>query len=195
MAGAHPAFHAVGLQLGASMKEGGSDDLKCHPRPGRAGRRRGPRTSPVVGSETCKSRAVLTVRKDAPRPRRATVDAMVKPSGWIPRYMKTVLEASVWKSAPTFGLGMLREPGCLQLTTGCARHGYASPVTRFWGKPVQSGVEPSTYSIVGSFFEHMNLNPSAGNREARQTAKSGHVLDEGRSLRCSPSTGEPCTWR
>src|SRR5215813_12523445 len=119
---------------------------------------------------------------------------MVKPSGRMPGYLKTVLEASVWIEAPSLGLGMLREPGCLELATGCARYGYVSSVSRFWRRSGQPGVKPSTYRTAGSSLEHVNLNPSAGRREARQAAKSGDVLDEGRSLRCNPSAGEPCTW-
>ncbi len=34
-----------------------TDDLKCHPRSGRAERRRGPRTSSSIGATGCKSRA------------------------------------------------------------------------------------------------------------------------------------------
>jgi hypothetical protein len=109
--------------------------------------------------------------------------------------VKTVLEASVLNLNSTLRLSVLREPGRLCIPTGCARYGYASSATRFWKRPVQPGVKPFTYSIRGSSFEHVNLNPSAGQREARQAAKSGDVLDEGQSLWCSLSTGEPCTWR
>jgi hypothetical protein len=109
--------------------------------------------------------------------------------------MKTVLEASVLTITPAFTLGLLREPGRLLLPTGCARYGHDVPATRFRGSPEQPGVEPSTYSIKGSSPEHVNLNPSARHREAWQAAKSGDVLDEGQSLRCSLSTGKPCTWR
>lgn len=109
--------------------------------------------------------------------------------------MKTVFEASVWKSTPTLGLGPLREPGRASVTDWV----YPLWVRLFrypiLERPGQPGVEPSTYSIAGFSFEHMNLNPSAGYREARQTAKSGYVLDEGRSLRCSRSAGKPHTWR
>jgi hypothetical protein len=90
---------------------------------------------------------------------------------------------------------MLRESGCFVAATGRTRLGYAPLVTRFWEGPGQPGAEPYTYRITGSSPEHVNLNPGARHREARQTAKSGHVLDEGQSLRCSPSTGKPCTWR
>ena len=109
--------------------------------------------------------------------------------------MKTVLEAPVLMSTPALGLGSLREPGRLGGSTGCARHGHVSPATRVWESPVQPGVEPSTYRIAGSSFGHANLNPGAGQGEARQAAKSGDVLDEGRSLRCSLSAGKPRTWR
>jgi hypothetical protein len=109
--------------------------------------------------------------------------------------VKTVLEAPVLNATPVFGLGSLREPGRLDVATGCARHGYVSPATRVWESPVQPGVKLSTYRITGSSFEHANLNPGAGHGEARQAAKSGDVLDEGRSLRCSLSAGEPRTWR
>src|SRR5277367_4725994 len=109
--------------------------------------------------------------------------------------MKTEFEASVLTMAPTSWLGLLREPGRLCTTTGCTRHGYVSPATRVRGGPGQPGVYLSTYSITGSSLEHVNLNPSAWHREARQAAKSGDVLGEGRSFRCSLSTGKPCTWR
>jgi hypothetical protein len=111
------------------------------------------------------------------------------------QYVKTVLEAPVFKRPPTLRSGLLREPGCPTVVTGCARHGHASLATRFWGRSEQPGVEPSTYRTKGSFPEHVNLNPGAGNCDARQAAKSGDVLDEGQSLRCSLSTGKPCTWR
>jgi hypothetical protein len=109
--------------------------------------------------------------------------------------MKTVPEASVLTMAPAFALGLLCEPGRLFVTTGCAHYGHGSLITRFRESPGQPEVEPSTYSIAGSSPEHVNLNPSARSRETWQAAKSGDVLDGGQSLRCSPSTGEPCTWR
>ena len=143
----------------------------------------------------CKSRTALTVREDALRLRRATEDAMVKSSGGTFRQMKTVFEASVWRSAPATWLGLLREPGRTPITDWVCPSWARLHHNPILGRPVQPGVEPSTYSIAGFSFEHMNLNPSAGYSEARQTAKSGYVLDEGRSLRCSPSAGEPYTWR
>jgi hypothetical protein len=109
--------------------------------------------------------------------------------------MKTELEASVMSVAPTSGWVGCASLVAIKRPTGCTRYGCVSSATRFWERSEQPGVNLSTYSIAGSFFEHVNLNPSAGRREARQAAKSGDVLDEGRSLRCSPSTGEPCTWR
>src|SRR5262249_26071092 len=117
-----------------------------------------------------------------------------KSGRWF-RCMKTEFEASVVTMASASGLGLLREPGRLCTTTGCTRHGYVSSVTRVRRAPGQPGVYLSTYSITGSSLEHVNLDPSAWYCEARQAAKSGDVLGEGRSLRCSPSTGEPCTWR
>jgi len=116
---------------------------------------------------------------------------MVKTSGRMPRNLKAAFEASVRTGNPALGLGMLREPGCGPVATGCAHYGHVSPVTRFWERSGQPGVQPPTYRITGSSFEHENLNPSAGYREARRAAKSGEVLDEGRSLRSSRSTGEP----
>jgi hypothetical protein len=106
-----------------------------------------------------------------------------------------MVEPSVLTETPALGLGPLREPGCQVVATGCTRHGYVSPATRFWEGPGQPGAESSAYRIAGSSPEHVNLNPSAGHREARQAAKSGVVLDEGQSLRCSPSAGKPRTWR
>jgi hypothetical protein len=132
---------------------------------------------------------------DAAHLRRVTKDAMVKQAGHASGNMKTEFEASVLRVTPTIWLGLLCEPGRLYLTTGCTRYGYVSSVTRFWRRSGQPGVYLSTYSITGSSIEHMNLNPSAWHSEAKQAAKSGDVLDEGRSLRCSPSTGKPCTWR
>jgi hypothetical protein len=66
---------------------------------------------------------------------------------------------------------------------------------RIEGQPVQPGVEPNTYRTKGYSFEHVNLDLSAVPCEAQQAAEPGEVSDEGRSLRCSPSTGKPCTWR
>jgi hypothetical protein len=48
--------------------------------------------------------------------------------------VKTVLEASVLTMAPASALGLLREPGRLLVTTGCARYGYDFPATRFCGE-------------------------------------------------------------
>ena len=120
---------------------------------------------------------------------------MVKKPGRMSRELKTVLETSVLMPTPVLGLGMLRESGRLIAATGCTRYGYVSPATRFWEGPGQPGAQSSAYRIVGSSPEHVNLNPSAGHCEARQAAKSGDVLDEGQSLRCSPSAGKPRTWR
>jgi hypothetical protein len=116
---------------------------------------------------------------------------MVKNTGRMPGYLKAVIEASVRSCDPACGRGMLRELGYLPSMTECARFGRVSPIPRFWGRPGQPGVQPSTYRIARSSFEHENLNPSAGYREARRAAKSGDVLDEGRSLRSSRSTGKP----
>src|SRR5208283_550072 len=109
--------------------------------------------------------------------------------------MKTAFESSVLNVTPAPGLGLLREPGCHVPATGYTRHGYASSATRVWERPEQSGVQSSTYRITGYSFEQVNLNPSVGQCEAQQAARFGAVLDEGRSLRCSLSMGNPCTWR
>ena len=79
--------------------------------------------------------------------------------------------------------------------TGCIPNGYAALSPRFWEQSAPSGVQPSTYRTKGSPREHGNLDPSAGRSEARQATKSSVVSDEGRSLRSSPSAGEPRTRR
>lgn len=82
----------------------------------------------------------------------------------------------------------------LVVPTGYARHGYAGPPTPNRGTSAQPGVQSNTYRTKGYSFEHVNLDLSAVPCEAQQAAESGDVSDGGRSLRCSPSTGKPCTY-
>src|SRR5215510_6341442 len=49
-------------------------------------------------------------------------------------------------------------------------------------------------AIKGLLRERKNLEPERRDRNTRQGAKPGDVSAEGRSLRSSPSMGEPCTF-
>ena len=96
---------------------------------------------------------------------------------------------------PPVGRDCCLSPVALCVRTGYARYGHATPLIPSRGAPAQPGVEPNTYRTKGPPFEHVNLDLSVAPREAQQAAEPGDVSDEGRSLRCSPSTGKPCTWR
>ena len=60
---------------------GETDDLKTSSWAGSGRPKKGTVNVAEIGTAACKSRAVLTVRRDAPRPRRITTSAMVKMRG------------------------------------------------------------------------------------------------------------------
>ena len=108
--------------------------------------------------------------------------------------MKMAMESSV-RSKDSHVREMQPAPGRCFRTTGCARDGHAAAMSRLGRRSALPGVQPSTYSTAGSSWEHGNPDPSAGPARFRQAARSGDVSDGGRSLRSSPSAGEPRTWR
>jgi len=134
---------------------------RSHPRPGRAGCRRGLRTSPVIGPGACIRRAALNVHDDG-RPSEMGYHRYhgERGAGDRPPILNPMLEASVWKESP-------RKRECCENSVGfsspteCIRHGCAAAKTRFGRQSVQPGVESGTYSTTGNFTEHGNLAWSA----------------------------------
>jgi hypothetical protein len=131
--------------------------IRSHPRPGRAGCRRGLRTSPVIGPGACKSRAVSNVHDDG-QPSEMGYHRCHGEGGAgdRPLSLKPMLEASVWKESP------LRRERCqspvgFSSPTGCARHGRAAARSRVGRQSVQPGVKSDTYSTTG-----ISTRPKAG---------------------------------
>lgn len=147
-----------------------------------------------IGMAACKSRTALTVRKGASL-RRATAGAMVKPHGSMSKQVEFGAGSLCMDRSPPVRAGCCPSLVVFVVPTGYAHYGYAVPPAPKRGTPVQPGVQPNTYRTKGCSFEHVNLDLSAASSEAQQAAESGDVSGEGRSLRCSPSTGKPCTWR
>ena len=114
----------------------------------------------------CNSRAVLTARKGAMAPRRATEGAKVKQGGVTPA-VEDGDGTLCMEQGTRFSARMQPALGRYFSMTECARHGYAAALSRFGARSVLPGAQPSTYRTKGSSFEHGNLDPSAGQ------AKSG----------------------
>jgi hypothetical protein len=135
--------------------------MRSHPRPGRAGCRRGLRTSPVVGPGACMRRAVSNVHDDG-RPSEMgyhRCHGEGRAGDRLP-ILKPMLEASVRKEDPPWR-GRCQSPVGLSYPTGCARHGRAAAISRVGRQSVQPGVKSDTYSATGIDTGHGNLAWSA----------------------------------
>jgi hypothetical protein len=134
---------------------------RSHPRPGRAGCRRGLRTSPAVGPGACIRRAALNVHDDGQPSemgyRRCHGEGG---AGDRPPILKPMLEASVRKESPR-ERERCQTPVGFCSPTGCARYGRAAARSRVGRQSVQPGVKSDTYSTKGNSTEHGNLAWSA----------------------------------
>ena len=154
-----------------------------------------------TGTASCKSRTDSTARDDSSRKDRSGTSyhrchGEARAIGWS-RKLNPALESSVWIStSPLAGETRSQIPVVKVHRLGAPSHrgrvDARSPKQR---RPARPGVKPDTYRTKGDLLEHGNLDASAGSGNARQAARSSDVSHEGRSLRSSPSTGEPCTRR
>src|SRR4028119_602447 len=162
--------------------------------PGSGRVQKGAVTAAKIGMAACKSRTALTARNGV-NLRRATVGAMVKQRGFMSKQVELGAGSLCMDRSPPRGRDCCPSLVRFVVLTGYTQYGYAVPLAPKRGTPAQPGVEPSTYRTKGFPFEHVNLDLSAASSEMQQAAESGDVSGGGRSLRCSPSAGKPCTWR
>lgn len=71
---------------------------------------------------------------------------------------------SVWNSIPPFRRGMQSESGRGMMAAGCTRYGYADALSRNGEGQHCQGNMPTTYRIMGSFWEQGNLTRALGPR-------------------------------
>lgn len=144
-----------------------------------------------MGSVACKSRAVRNCREsDASRE-----FGYHKCHGETSSMLKLVFDASVWSQGSSATTRMQPEPGELGVYLG---------VTEEVTRSVRSRRDAIVCAARGtaSHLKHRGFllgtrEPRSGRRlcEGRQAAQSSNVPDGGRSLRSSPSAGEPRAWR
>ena len=170
---------------------------RTHHRSSRVGRVRAPRTPPRLERWAAKAerRELLTATAKCSRlvsyhrcqgEARASIGAHVEASvGSLCTDKKPPLSADMQRDSdrlerPIWSVPVYwaRRPSCPEATGDQGCQGYSWP--------------PKASRIL---FVNTGTSSRASGVIARHAAKPGDVSAEGRSLRSSPSTGEPCTWR